>query len=246
MQYLRSGDLEEIKRTLIVLDNTNDKLVEIIPGVLAFLNSIGHVRLINLKTLEEINTEPLKIESIVNNKILLKNKKKFWDGKYRSMLVDLDTYEVILDENIDLCATGDLIYTSELGILSVDKKEFKIYNSSGNVIFEDYINTNLGLVKIGKTNIYMFVYGTEYLVDTSSKNDKAFNTSFLKYDVLNQSCKQISVLRGKYKIDTISDYTAILTKSIDDEPISDIVDFSLIEREDTNELSKIVNYKINL
>ena len=245
-QYLRSRDLEEIKKTLVILDNTNDKLVEIIPGVLAFLNPLGRIRLINLRTLEEVNREPLDIVGIVNNKILLRDKKPFLDGNHKSIVIDLDTYEIILDLNLELNIMGDFIYTSEIGILNQTKKEFRIYNSSGKIIFENYIHNLIKFTKIGKTDMYMLVYNEERFCSSVSEHEKTSYTSFLKYNVLDQSCKELSVLSGTYTLSIISDYTAIIGTFTGKENLSEVVDFSLVERGNANELSKIVNYKINL
>lgn len=242
-QYLRSRDLDEIKKTLVVLDNTNDKLVEIVPGVLAFLNSLGRIRLINLRTLEEINREPLYIDGIVNNKALLKDKKTFLDGSYKSIVIDLDTYEIILDLNLELSVEGNLIYTSEIGVLNQTKTEFRIYNSDGNVIFKNYIHSLIKFTRIGKTDVYMLVYNEDYNYSSMEEREKSSSTLFLKYNVLDQSCIETSALSGIYTLNVISDYTAIISRSVGKENFAEVIDFSLIERGNTDELSKLVNYK---
>lgn len=248
-QYLNREKLEEIKRTIMVLDNTNDKLVEIIPGVLAFLNSVGLIRLINLNTLDVVNTEPLKIEGIVNNKIILRTKIRTLGSPYRSMVIDLDTYEIILDLSEDLSVAGDLIYTDDIGVVNTDKQWVTFYNSDGKIIFESYVNHVKGIIKIGNTNIYMYVYVDEYVPLTNifmNSTKTKYSTSFLKYDILNKTLKEIAVLDEECTLDIISEHTAIITRNQDDESIANVLDFALIESEDTNELSKLIDYKINL
>lgn len=238
-QYMRYRNIEEIKKTLIILDNTSDKLVEILPGQLAFLNKNGEVRLINMKTLEEINEEPMQTLGVINSSILISKVSKVLDGNDHSILVDLDNFNKLIDTRKKLNICGDIIYTSESGIITKDPKEFEVYNFKGERMYKSYIGYTVDVLKLSKSDVYAVSYTTT--AQTDSKYESYKHTVLLKHNKLINACTEIATLHKDLKFQIVSEDSIVVTRLEHGNNVaSNVLDVNQLYKNSTKELDKII------
>lgn len=240
-QYIRHMDMEKVKRELKILDNTNDELLEVLPGVIAFMDNLGRIRVINTNTFEEINEKPLDIVGIIDEKILVLSTVQSTilnlDNK-KTLVIDTDTYEKILEVDEELAICGRLIYSLPSGVVDKEFHDFNAYNTHGELIYKTKTGFGRQFEKIGTTNIYYLTYG--YIEEHDYTNNH-YRTCIIRYNNLNNSCEEIVTLDYKFGIRVISEDIAVIQKPIEDYDVrSAIINFKEIACGNSRELNKLI------
>lgn len=229
--------------TLKILEDTTDDIVEIHKGVYSFIDKKNRIKLININTMEVMD-KSYNIKCIKDDKIVMYSRKdeNSLSDIGSSIIIDLNTFETLLEVEYILNNCDDLLYTLSLNSFDKELEETLIYNIQGNEVYRALIGFNVHMKRLGNTNIYML----EYRVNQCVNNEYSIEDfgELLRYNKDNKKCYRLAVL--KHPIYNIISNTHVIFNNYETNCNGIVINMQKIEDGNASELSKIFNNLITV